>query len=537
MTRTDVTLSDAELDRLRHLLAEAAGLVFEDSRRDSLSYSVAERLRLTGIPDVASYLRVVSVPGEPERQRLLDEVTIQETHFFRNPPQMQALRQHVLPELIRLASTKGRRLRIWSAGCSTGEEPYTIAMMLRELLPNMDGWDVQILATDISEGALTAARSATYNDRAVQLASAEERERFFITSGEGPNRVHQVRQEVRDLVRFSHHNLVLEPPPDGGLDLVLCRNVTIYFGRETTRALVRRVHTALRDGGYLFIGHSETLWQINDDFRLVSFGVGGGSAYVYRRLDAAPLVERRAAGAGARDTSMTVERRTNPRRSRPGAARRAEQRTPGVPAAAAPAGVAVDAVRAAMAQGHYEEAARLARLAAVADPLQATLHYLLGHALIDLGRDSEALPALRRAVYLDPVAGLAHFLLAGSLARSGDIAAAAREYRAAAATLGRSPDDAHAPELGGRSVRELAAMCAQIEGQLSRQVDDDVGRTDPGPSRGNQPDRSGPRAGTAATSSSSTRSSSTGSSSAGTAQTSGTQTRTTQTRTTTRSGR
>jgi chemotaxis protein methyltransferase CheR len=478
MTRTDIALTDAELSRLRLLLADAAGLVFEDSRRDSLSYSVAERLRLTGIRDIATYLDVVAVPGAPERQRLLDEVTIQETHFFRNPPQMQALRQHVLPELIRLASTSGRRLRIWSAGCSTGEEPYTIAMMLRELLPNMDGWDVQVLATDISESALGAARSATYNDRAVQLASPEERERFFLTTGEGVHRTHQVRQEVRDLVRFSHHNLVLEPPPDGGLDLVLCRNVTIYFGRETTRALVRRMHTALRDGGYLFIGHSETLWQINDDFRLVSFGVGGGSAYVYRRLDLAPVKERRASGAGARATSMTVERRANPRRGRPGTARRAEQRTPGLPAAVAPAGVAIDAVRTAMAQGHYEEAARLTRLAAVADPLQAKLHYLLGHALISLGRDSEALPALRRAVYLDPDAGLAHFLLAGALARSGDIAAAAREYRAAAATLGRSPDDADAPELGGRSVRELAALCAQVEGQLSRQVDDD-GRDEP----------------------------------------------------------
>ena len=124
-----------ELGRLRHLLADAAGLVFEDSRRDSLSYSVAERLRLTGIADVASYLDAVSVPGAPERQRLLDEVTIQETHFFRNPPQIRALRKHVIPKLLKHADTHGRRLRIWSAGCSTGEEPYTIAMILRELLP------------------------------------------------------------------------------------------------------------------------------------------------------------------------------------------------------------------------------------------------------------------------------------------------------------------------------------------------------------------------------------------------------------------
>ncbi len=493
MTTASVTLTDQELDRLRTVLSAAAGLVFEDSRRDSLSYSVAERMRLTGIAGVPAYLDAVSRHGSPELQPLIDEVTIQETHFFRNPPQMQALRQHVLPELVRAASTNGRRIRIWSAGCSTGEEPYTIAMMLRELLPNMDGWDVKVIATDISAGALQAASSATYGERAVQLATPEVRERFFVPL---PGGVYAVRPEVRELVHFTHHNLVLDAPPEGGLDLVLCRNVTIYFARETTRALVRRLHTCLRDGGYLFIGHSETLWQINDDFRLVSFDVGRSAAYVYRRVDP-PAVERRVSGPGARKTSMLVERRSPMRRPRVSLGRRGEGQgassapTPAVPfsgagavpsgAGAVPAGagpgvvpvpvvVAADAVRSALAAGQYEQAARLARQAALGAPLEAQLHYLLGRALVDLGQDDEALPALRRAVYLDPDAGLAHFLLAGGLARSGDLAAAAREYRAAAATLGRSPDDATAPELGGRSVRELAAMCAQVEGQLSLRV-------------------------------------------------------------------
>lgn len=477
MTTAGVSLTDLELNRLRTVLGAAAGLVFEDSRRDSLSYSIAERMRLTGIPDVPSYLDAVSRPGSPELQPLIDEVTIQETHFFRNPPQMQALRQHVLPELIRAASIKGRRIRIWSAGCSTGEEPYTIAMILRELLPNMDGWDIQVIATDISEGALRAATSATYGERAVQLATPEVRERFFLTL---PGGVYVVRPEVRELVHFTHRNLVHDAPPESGMDLVLCRNVTIYFARETTRALVRRLHTCLRDGGYLFIGHSETLWQINDDFRLVSFDVGGSAAYVYRRVDP-PAVERRVSGPGARKTAMLIDRRSPVRRSRLILGRRGDSAAAGPvtpppatvaspPVTEAPGSTAADAVRAALTAGHYEQAARLARLAAVVAPLEAPLHYLLGKALLDLGQDDEALQALRRAVYLDPDAGLAHFLLAGGLARSGDLAAAAREYRAAAATLGRSPADATAPELGGRSVRELAALCAQVEGQLSLQV-------------------------------------------------------------------
>ena len=126
-------------------------------------------------------------------------------------------------------------------------------------------------------------------------------------------------------------------------------------------------------------------------------------------------------------------------------------------------------IRAALAQGQYEDAARLARSAAAVDPLRADLHYLLGRALTELSRDAEALPALRRAVYLSPDSGLAHFLLAGALARDGDRTAAAREYWAAAQTLGRDPAEASAPELGGRSVRELALLCAPHEGQLTRE--------------------------------------------------------------------
>ncbi|MCW2613464.1 MAG: methyltransferase, CheR-type, partial [Frankiales bacterium] len=282
MTTTGTVLRDADLDRLRTVLARAAGLVFEDSRRDSLGYCVTERMRATGAPDVRAYLALVEPSGSPELQPLLDEVTIQETHFFRNPPQVRALRQHVLPELVREADTRGRRIRIWSAGCSTGDEPYSIAMVLRELLPSTAGWDVKVIATDISAGALATARAATYGPRALHLATPEQLARFFTRTADGR---HEVRPEVRELVEFRHHNLVREAPPEDGLDLVLCRNVTIYFSRETTRELVSRLHGGLRDGGYLFLGHSETLWQVSDAFRLVTLGTGEGAAFVYRRLD------------------------------------------------------------------------------------------------------------------------------------------------------------------------------------------------------------------------------------------------------------
>ena len=433
-------LSGTDLDALRQVLARAAGLVFDNSRASSLTWSVRERCRLTGAPDATSYLKLLTDPQEV--QELLDEVTVQETHFFRNPPQVRALATHVLPELLRHADTRGRRLRIWSAGCSTGEEPYGLAMALRELLPSTVGWDIKVIATDLSSRAVAVAREGVYGQRAVTLASPGQLARFFEPTAHGR---HRVRQEVRDLVEVRQHNLVTEPvPADGPLDLVLCRNVTIYFGRDTTRALMGRLHTALRDGGYLFLGHSETLWRVSDDFRLITLGSGEDAAFVYRRLDGGP--------AGPEQRTVLADRRTleQPRvPERRVAARRS-----------LPAPMLLDSARAALSAGGYDEAARLAASAAEADPLRAEPFYVRGLALVGGGRDAEALVELRKAVYLDPAAGLAHFLLAGVLGRLGSSAAAAREYAAAADTL--RPRDAQAHELGGRSVTELAELCRSL---------------------------------------------------------------------------
>ena len=474
MSSGRLVLTDAHFTHLRSLLSELAGLVFDDTRRESMAFCIAERLRDTTAPDVASYLELLHDPQE--RQALLDEVTIQETHFFRNPPQMRALRAQVIPELLAHAATHGRRLRIWSAGCSTGEEAYSIAMLLRELMPTTAGWDVKIVATDVSERALEQARQGRYGGRAVQMASPTDLARFFQPVRGG----FEVRPEVRELVEFRHHNLVTEPPPfepAERVDLVLCRNVTIYFSRDTTRALMQRLHRVLRDGGYLFLGHSETLWQVSQDFRLVALGSGQDAAFVYRRLDrpdlpadaalAPPALERR---------SILVDRRTlstGPPEGRD-QLRVQARRTPSPPpkeqapveltdsASAAAADVTPPRVRRALREGRYDDAVRLAGLLIDDLPLEAEAFYLRGLALVSGGEDAAALVDLRKAVYLDPGSGLAHFLLAGALARTGAAAAAAREFAAAADALTTRPPSADTDELGGRSVQELAALCRQL---------------------------------------------------------------------------
>jgi chemotaxis protein methyltransferase CheR len=470
-----ILLSDAEFAAVASLLHDAAGLTFDESRRDSLSYCIANRMSSIKAPDVAAYLEVLAgADGGKERQALLDEVTIPETHFFRNPPQVRALRKFVLPELLRQAGA-GKKLRIWSAGCSTGEEAYTVAILIRELLPPHVDWDIKVLATDVSTRALAAASSAQYGERSFVMTDSLDRSRWFVLDTNSGSWV--VRDEVRDLVEFRHHNLVTDPPPfdAGQVDLILCRNVTIYFDRETTRRLMKRLHSRLRDGGYLFLGHAETLWQISDDFSLVSLG----DAFVYRRLDEAPeaderrwVLRDRRTEEELRPTRADRRRSESDRRARDGEEiprPRTSEGTPLVPPAEVPPSVRMqptrdplDAVRSAIAQGQYDEAADIAAEVVAATPLWAQAHYLQGVALTNLGRDADALVVLRKTVYLDPEHGFAHFLLGGALDRLSEPVAASRSYRAAAATLGRRPMDGVAIELGGRSVAELAALCTQL---------------------------------------------------------------------------
>jgi chemotaxis protein methyltransferase CheR len=478
-------LTDTDFARLTRFLHDTAGLVFDDSRRDSLGYALGERIPRTEFTDVTPYLdHVMSPDGVEERQHLLDEVTIPETYFFRNPPQIRALGRQVLPELVR-ANAESKRLVIWSAGCSTGEEPYTVAMLLLELIPDIRDWDVRIIATDVSQRALSAARRGRYGQRSVQLADAERVGRFF----DFENGDYVVKPEVRALVSFRHHNLVTDPSPffNREIDLVLCRNVTIYFNRETTRGLMDRFHRSLTDGGYLFLGHAETLWQITDAFRLVTLG----DAFVYRRIDP-PKVERRIglgtlkafgwrAGAGpgpveAPEPSVPQQSPpfvppANPARLLSRLQIPVREPQPVIPAPG-PAAPLVDylpslqRVHAELAAGRYLLAAEMAESLAAHEPLLAEAHYLRGMALCNQGRDRDALESLRKAVYLDANAGFAHFLLAGALARLGEDAAAAQSYRAAAETLGRRAGDAVAAELGGRSIAELIVLCRSLAGSV-----------------------------------------------------------------------
>lgn len=452
-------LTDEQFEEVQAVLEDATGLVHDASRRDWLGYCLANRMTASGLDSVAAYLSLLTgAAGVDERQQLIDAVTIHETHFFRNPPQIRALRQHVLPELVRRATSAGRPLRVWSAGCSTGEEAYTLAMLVRELLPMATTEHVQIRGTDISRRALDAARAGRYGPRSVQMVDPLDLARWFSPTADGS---YLVRPEVAELVEFRSHNLVRDDPPyaAGELDLLLCRNVTIYFSRSTTKALMTRLHGALADGGYLFLGHSETLWQLNDAFTLVTLG----DAFVYRRDDGGGrrgvLPERRTEAGDA--PILVSERRIGRDRRRPA------KRT-SAPDAAVQAAVLAAQARVALRAGRYGDAVATAARAVRDDPMLLEAHLVAGEALVNLGRDGDAVAPLRRAVYLQPDCAPAQLLLAGVLDRLGEPAAAGRAYRATAASVAAMAPQEVTAFFGGRDAEELVQLCIRLAMQAER---------------------------------------------------------------------
>jgi chemotaxis protein methyltransferase CheR len=464
-----VKLTPEQFDQLAGRLERASGLAFDTSRREALALAVAERMAAVGDEVVADYLARLCTTGEV--QLLVEELTVPETQFLRNPPQMAALRDQLLPALTATAAREGRALRIWSAGCATGEEAYSLALLARPLALSA-AVPAQIVATDISGRALAAARAGRYAERAVALMSPTERERCFLPR-ETAKDPYEVRPELREAVEFRGHNLVADPPPfpAGQADLILCRNVTIYFSRDTTAKLARRFHAALRPGGFLLLGHAETLWQICEDFELARLG----DAFVYQRAEA----------AAGRPEPRRPRRVSRPAPGRTGVAARpklhATAAAPGREPAAAPAPAADEEVRRAVRAGDHARAVERAARLAEAHPLQPEHHYLHGLALANLGRDFEAVVSLRRAVYLDPGHGLANFLLGGALERLGESRAAARCYRAAAMLLAADPPQRPVAELGGRRTAELVQLCltSAVRAEAAGGAGPQTGQLDP----------------------------------------------------------
>lgn len=245
-------LSDADFGRIRQLLKQRSGIDVDAGKRSLVYGRLARRLRTLKLSNFTDYLALVEDPANEESRRFLNALTTNVTELFREEHHFDLLRERIVPEMLKAGAN---RLRIWSAGCSLGDEPYSIALTLA-LIPEVQSWDIRILATDIDSDVLSQASSGVY--QLERIEKLKPRVRSLFERGTGKNAgLARVSKPIRDLIAFKQLNLHEPWPMRGPFDVVFCRNVIIYFDTPTRDRLVRRYEQILRPGGYLCLGHSE----------------------------------------------------------------------------------------------------------------------------------------------------------------------------------------------------------------------------------------------------------------------------------------
>jgi len=263
----DFDFTDRDFEKVRTLVKSHTGISLSDAKKDMVYSRLSRRLRSLEIDRFADYCSLVEGGDDAELIKFTNAITTNLTAFFREDHHFQYLTRTLIPELTK--SNSDKRIRIWSAGCSTGEEPYSLAIAMKEAIPLIDSWDVKILATDLDSDVLSTAKNGVYNsDRIDGLSSGRKKKWFLKGKGDNSGTV-RVRPELQDLITFKQLNLLHEWPTKGPFDFIFCRNVVIYFDKETQKVLFDRYANILKSDAHLFIGHSESLFKVSDRFNLL----------------------------------------------------------------------------------------------------------------------------------------------------------------------------------------------------------------------------------------------------------------------------
>ena len=438
-------------EELLALVAAGSGLVFAPNRRVEAKAGIARAMKDAGAADRAAYLTLVRRDASA-LDDLVDELTVRETHFMRDPDQMDLIRRELFPALERRRG-EGAAARVWSAGCATGEEAYSLAILIEE-----EGLDqgAVVLGTDLSTAALEKARAGSYSDWSMRGVSSRFLQSYF-------RHVRGRRilvDRVRNKVRFERLNLVGEEDYAAagafGMDLILCRNVLIYFGHETAGRIAARLFHCLAEGGVLLTAGADPLLGEYAPFEVEVTRVG----LVYRRPRPAPagaVRANRAQPAPPRPWGMDAARKV--------ADHEEFAPTKALPPAAPDLGR--EAFERVMEQANAKgalEAERIAQAALRRHPLDAQLHYLRAALLLALDRDEEAEHEARRALYLDPSLAVAHFLLGTILRKRGARPGALRAFRNVRDLCAARASDEELPAGAGERTRALhSAASAEME--------------------------------------------------------------------------
>lgn len=265
MTADSGELSDTEFDRIRALIRTMTGITMSDTKRQLILRRIATRLKALGMTSIPDYMDILESGNTEEVEHFTNAITTNLTSFFRENHHFEFLQKTVLPDIVAAKERGSRRLRIWSAGCSTGEEPYSIAMTLNGALPSIGSWDAKVLCTDIDTEVLATAKAGIYPAERLEQVPAALVKKWFDQNGD------EVRAttELKKCLAFKQLNLMGQWPMRGKFDVIFCRNVVIYFDKPTQRILMDRYANMLEDEGYLILGHSESLNNVSDRFNLV----------------------------------------------------------------------------------------------------------------------------------------------------------------------------------------------------------------------------------------------------------------------------
>lgn len=446
-------LPDRLVAEAAELVRRRTGMVIGEARRDAFVEALGHAMREAGVRDPVVYLAdLAAVPALLDG--LAGAITVGETYFFREPQQFEVLRERILPELLARLPPE-RRLRIWSAGCATGEEPYSIAILLHELGVLARA---RILATDISRPALARARRARYGRWSFRGVRDGVVGRYFTRDADR----YELAPEIRSAVEFRYLNLAQPTYPSAecgivAVDLIVCRNVLIYLGGEAIGQVTGRLVAALIEDGWLLLGASDPAIGGVAGCEVVMTPAG----LVYRR-SAMPAAEPAcppvllwpapiaAARVQAAPRPVPVEQRPVPAASKP------------VPIATAADGIA--GVRALALRGELVEAERACVRALEGDGWSAELHVLHAQLLTEARRYEAATVAARRALYLDRSLAVAHLAHGAALAGGGNRAGARRAFAAAARLLAAVTEAAEVPASGGEPAGRLAELAhAELE--------------------------------------------------------------------------
>jgi len=266
-------LSGNQFDKLSQQIYARLGLLFEDKKAYFLQKRIEKRMGVLGLQDPGEYVFLLCYGDSEgkEMQALANLITTNETYMFREYEQLEAFANHCLPEVLSLKQSRGEQtLRIWSAGCSSGEEAYTLAIILQEVFPQSQYWNCEIVANDIDENMLAQASRARYWWRSVRDVPAEYLEKYFVREDDA----YTVRPKTASLVKFAHLNLSdrMAMRSMRNFDFIFCRNVLIYFDDRSRKSAVDHFYNSLNRGGYIFLGHSESVGRITSAFKLKRVG-------------------------------------------------------------------------------------------------------------------------------------------------------------------------------------------------------------------------------------------------------------------------